>query len=187
MCREGVYLVVFLNRQVGIRLDPSFEEFVVERSAVLLRVAFLLVGDRGYAEDLLQTALLRTALKWRRARDHPEAYVRQVLVNLARDRWRRLKRRAAEQSMDAVASAPASYRDHADAVVDREVFLRALGELPGRQREVVVLRFFCDLSVADTAQAMRASEGTVKSYTSRALAQLRQLLGKDLINEENYV
>jgi RNA polymerase sigma-70 factor (sigma-E family) len=168
---------VFRKRSAGKQLDPGFEQFVQDRSVVLIRTAFLLVGDRGDAEDLVQTALLRTALHWRRARDHPEAYVRQVLVNLARDRWRRSKRRVAEQSMDALPSEPGAQPDHADGVADREAVRRALAALPGRQREVVVLRFFDDLSVADTAAAMSTSEGTVKSHTSRALTRLRELLG----------
>lgn len=167
---------MFLIRHAGKRLDPAFEAFVVERSGVLLRVAYLLVGDRGHAEDLLQTALLRTALKWHRARDHPEAYVRRVLVNLARDRFRRSTRRVAEHPVDALPPAPAAHRDHTDDVVDRDLIAHALAALPQRQREVVVLRFFEDLSVADTAAAMGTSEGTVKSYTSRALTQLRGLL-----------
>ena len=73
--------------------------------------------------------------------------------------------------------APADRRNLADTVVDRAVLMRALAELPPRQREVTILRFFADLSVADTAAAMRTSEGTVKSYTNRALTQLRESLG----------
>lgn len=157
-----------------MRLDPDFEDFVAARSVALLRTAFLLVGDRGEAEDLVQTALLRTALKWRRARDHPEAYARQVLVNLARDRWRRSRRRVAEQPLG---QADPVHDDHANAVVDQQTLQHALGQLPHRLREVVVLRFFDDLSVADTAAAMRTSQGTVKSQTSKALAQLRRTLG----------
>jgi RNA polymerase sigma-70 factor (sigma-E family) len=188
-----VVVSVFGNQSTAAQLDPSFEQFVLDRSPKLLRTAYLLIGDRGLAEDLLQTALLRTALRWRRAADHPEAYVRQVLLNLTRDHWRRAKRRVAEQSefdesVDRVHHGET--RDHATAVVDRDVVLRAVAALPQRQREVVVLRFFGDLSVTDTANAMRASEGTVKSYTSRALTQLRASLGDvqfDTIAEVNHV
>ena len=168
---------VLFNRQAGLQLDPGFEEFVLDRSTALLHTAFLLVGDRGHAEDLVQTALLRTALKWRNAREKPEAYTHQVLVNLVRDRWRRAKRRVAEQPVAALPMAPADRPNLADTVVDRAVLMKALAELPPRQREVAVLRFFADLSVADTAAAMRTSEGTVKSYTNRALTQLRESLG----------
>jgi RNA polymerase sigma-70 factor (sigma-E family) len=159
-----------------MQLDPAFEEFVASRSVALLRTAFLLVGDRGDAEDLLQTALLRTALRWRKARDHPEAYARQVLVNLARDRWRHSRRRVAEQALNPTLADPA-HRDHSNAVVNQLTIQEALAVLPQRLREVIVLRFLDDLSVADTALAMRTSQGTVKSQTSRALRQLRQVLG----------
>ncbi|HEX4722772.1 MAG TPA: sigma factor [Pseudonocardiaceae bacterium] len=86
---------------------------MLDRSAALLRTAFMLIGDRAEAEDLLQTALLRTALKWRGVQGKPDAYARQVLVNLARDRWRRLKRRPAEQSMDDLPPALTLHQDHA--------------------------------------------------------------------------
>lgn len=171
---------MLFNRQAGLRPDPGFEDFVRSRSTALLRTAFLLVGDRGHAEDLVQTALLRTALKWRKARENPEAYTHQVLVNLVRDRWRRSRRRVAEHPVAALPLAPADRRNLADTVVDRAVLMRALAELPPRQREVTILRFFADLSVADTAAAMRTSEGTVKSYTNRALTQLRESLGVPL-------
>jgi RNA polymerase sigma-70 factor (sigma-E family) len=190
----GVVVVsVFGNQSTAAQLDPGFEQFVLERSPKLLRTAYLLIGDRGLAEDLLQTALLRTALRWRRAADHPEAYVRQVLLNLTRDHWRRTKRRVAERSefddsVDRVRHGDTG--DHATAVVNRDAVARAVAALPQRQREVVVLRFFGDLSVADTANAMRTSEGTVKSYTSRALTQLRASLGDiqfDTIAEVDHV
>lgn len=155
-------------------LEPTFEQFVLDRSTALLRTAVLLVGDRGHAEDLLQTALLRAAQRWRWARDHPEAYVRRTLINLARDRWRRSTRRVAEHSL--VDTDLAAAGDLAGAVVDRDALRRALAALPRRQREVVVLRFFVDLSVAETAATLRTSEGTVKAHTSRAMARLRQEL-----------
>jgi DNA-directed RNA polymerase specialized sigma24 family protein len=79
-------------------LDPAFEDFVRARSPSLLRTAFLLTGDRGHAEDLLQTTLLRVAWRWRAASARPDAYARRVLVNLSRDRWRNLSRRVREGS-----------------------------------------------------------------------------------------
>lgn len=158
-------------------LSPDFERFVVDRSTALLRTAVLLVGDRGHAEDLLQTALLRLATRWRSVREHPEAYVRKVLVNLARDGWRRSGRRVREQELTDAAPIAVG-RDPADTVVDRDRLRRALAGLPRRQREVVVLRFFAELSVAETAAAVGTSEGTVKTQTSRAVARLRQELGE---------
>ena len=172
------------NRNGAKHLDAAFEEFVIERSASLLRTAFLLIGDRAEAEDLVQTALLRTALKWRGVGGQPDAYVRKVLVNLARDRWRRIKRRPVEHSMDDLPAALTFHRDHAATVVDHQLLAEGLATLPQRQREVLALRYLEDLSIADTAAAMGTSEGTVKSYTSRALRQLREFLD-DRANDDN--
>jgi RNA polymerase sigma-70 factor (sigma-E family) len=181
---------VFDNGDGGARLGADFEQFVLDRSTALLRTTVLLTGDRGHAEDLLQTALLRTARKWRLVREHPEAYVRRTIVNLARDRWRRSRRRVVEQPLESAPHPAAGGRDPADAVVDKAVIRQALSVLPRRQREVVVLRFFADLSVAETAETLRTSEGTVKAHTSRALGRLRQVLGEQeagAIAEENHV
>lgn len=159
-----------------MRVDPTFKIFVEGRSTALLRTAYLLTGDRGHAEDLLQTALLRTARHWHRARDAPEAYVRRVLVNLSRDRFRWLFRRPREAPMppdpDSLRAADAGYEQ----VAERRVVVRALAALPIRQRQVIVLRFFEDLSVEQTAELLDLTPGTVKSHTSRALARLRELL-----------
>jgi len=155
-------------------LSPDFERFVLDRSTVLLRTAVLLVGDRGHAEDLVQTALLRLARRWSSIREHPEAYARKVLVNLVRDHWRRT-RRYPERELDE--STPhATTRDPADTVLDRDTLRRALALLPRRQREVMVLRYFVDLSVAATAATLGVTEGTVKQQASRAVARLRQEL-----------
>jgi RNA polymerase sigma-70 factor (sigma-E family) len=158
-------------------LSSDFDRFVLDRSTALLRMSVLLVGDRGHAEDLLQTALMRLATRWRSVREYPEAYVRKVLVNLARDGWRQAGRRVREQALTDHTPIAAS-RDPADTVVDREALRRALADLPQRQREVVVLRFFADLSVAETAAEVGTSVGTVKTQTSRAVARLRQELGE---------
>jgi RNA polymerase sigma-70 factor (sigma-E family) len=153
-------------------LDSAFESFVQTSSASLLRTAFLLTGDRGHAEDLVQTTFLRVAWRWPAARAQPEAYARRVLVNLSRDRWRNLSRRVRE-SPD---PPELPYTDATDRVADRESLTEALRELPTRLREVVVLRFFADLPVAETARTLGLSEGAVKSYTNRALTRLRQVL-----------
>lgn len=182
---------MFIRRETDDRLGADFEQFVLDRSSALLRTAVLLVGDHGHAEDLVQTTLLRVALRWRSASAQPEAYARQVLVNLARDRWRLTRRRVAEQTLpESDASEPSGGRDPAEVVANRSAVRQALATLPRRQREVVVLRFFADLSVAQTAAALRTSEGTVKAHTSRALGQLRRVLGDqhaDQIREERHV
>jgi RNA polymerase sigma-70 factor (sigma-E family) len=159
-----------------VRVDSSFETFVEERSAALLRLAVLLTGDRGHAEDLLQTALLRTMRRWSRARDAPAAYARHVLINLSRDRIRGLMRRAPETPLPADPDAFRTSDPGLDRIGDRRVVAEAVARLPMRQRQVVVLRFFADLSVEETAETLGCSTGTVKSYTSRALSRLRDLL-----------
>lgn len=152
------------------RLGPDFDEFVTGRSPALLRTAVLLLGDRHDAEDLLQTALLRVARHWSRALDNPEAYTRRILVNLAYDRSRRRRRRP--ESLGQVPDRAVT-DEHPD---ERGELLRVLRSLPERQRATVVLRFWEDLSVAETAQLLGCSEGTVKSATSKALAHLRDAL-----------
>lgn len=130
----------------------------------------------------MQQALLRVAGRWSAARRAPEGYARQVLVNLCRDRHRR----EARQASSAEAVGPGNereVRDLADTVADRDEVIAALGQLSLEHREVLVLRFFADLSVAEVAAAIDGSEGTVKSRTSRALARMRELLGEPRRNE----
>jgi RNA polymerase sigma-70 factor (sigma-E family) len=162
-----------------VRDDPEFESFVRACSGSLLRTAVLLAGDYGHAEDLLQVALLRTARRWPTARAAPEAYVRQALVNLCRDRWRRLKARPPEVQMLPGSSVMATVAGPAEQVSRQQLLVQALGRLPAGQRQVIVLRYFEDLPVAETAELLRISPGTVKSYTARALASLREVLGDD--------
>jgi RNA polymerase sigma-70 factor (sigma-E family) len=161
---------------MGMRTGQEFDDFVRERSAALLRTAYVLVGDYGHAEDLLQTALLRTARRWTAARDAPEAYARQVLVNLCRDRVRWLRRRPMESMLADGAEPPGVADELAEQVGQRRCVIQALMGLPAGQRHVVVLRFIEDLSVAETAELLGISTGTVKSYTSRALSTLRVAL-----------
>lgn len=160
----------------------AFDEFVAASADRLVRTAYLLCGDRGHAEDLVQTALLRTARRWRTARGQPEAYARKVLVNLAKDRWRTLGRRPPE--------APLEGADRAgpvgaiDGLLDRDELLRATEQLSSGQRAVLVLRYFDDLSVEETAAALGCSTGTVKSQTSRALERLRVVLTPEKENAD---
>ena len=156
------------------RDKQEFEAFVAESSDRLLRTAYLLTGDAGHAEDVVQSALVRTARRWRSARRSPEAYARTVVANLAKDRWRSLGRRPAETALEHDVPLAAS-----DGLLDRDALMRAARELPHGQRAVLVLRFFDDLSVEDTAKALGITTGTVKSQTSRALASLRAALTSD--------
>ena len=155
--------------------EVSFEDFVHARAGALLRTALLLAGqNRADAEDLLQLALERAYRHWPRVcrSGEPERYIRGILANASADRWRRLARRP-EGSMPASFSGPA-VADHAAAVADRDYLLRALAGLPPRQRAVLVLRYFDDLSEAETAQMLGCSLGTVKSQAAQAMAKLRE-------------
>jgi RNA polymerase sigma-70 factor (sigma-E family) len=162
--------------------DVAFEEFAVQRAGPHLRTAVFLTGDRQAAEDLLQTALVRPARA--ASEQNPDAYLRQVLVNLVRDNWRAGRRRAPELSLEAATddTGGAAFQDRFSvpsseaALDDRDELLAALRQLPARQRTAVVLRFWEDLSVAETAVLMGCTEGTVKSATSRGLDRLRIVL-----------
>jgi RNA polymerase sigma-70 factor (sigma-E family) len=165
-----------------VELDASFDAFVTIWSARLLRSAYLLTGDRDDSEDLLQITLVRTARRWDVARSSPHAYAHRVLINLLHDRRRNLSRRVNEQRLGEFDDRLRPLADGAQARVDRMAIISAIRSLPARQREVVILRFFADLSVSDTAAAIGASEGTVKTHTSRALTALREALA-DMANE----
>ncbi len=157
------------------RLGTDFDEFVTARSGALLRTAVLLLGDRDEAEDLLQTAFLRVARHWSRALDNPDAYTRRVLVNLAHDHARR-RRRHPESPAPELERLSTAQPAAESTIETRGELLSALRALPERQRATVVLRFWEDLSVAETASLLGCSEGTVKSTTSKALARLRHVL-----------
>ena len=152
-----------------MRDDDDFTQFVLECYAALLRRAFLLVGDHGRAEDLVQTSLTSVYQRWRRV-SNPAAYVRVVMTRTAIG-WRG-RRWTAELPTDPMPDTTPSTED-ADDVAVAETVRRALMALPANQRAVVVLRYFEDCSEADTARVLGCSVGTVKSRTSRALAALR--------------
>ena len=148
--------------------EAGFADFVGQWSPALLWVAFLLTGDRGLAEDLLQTALLKTSRRWSRIADQQAAfpYVRRVLVTTYAG-WRR-RRRVGEVLTDRLPEQPT-----ADDVTAPGRAVAALESLPPRMRAVIVLRYHEDLSEADTAAALGCSIGSVKSQASRGLARLR--------------
>ena len=143
----------------------DFEEFVVARRPALLRTAYLLTGNHHDADDLVQTALIKVVPRWERIEDRPEPYVRQVLARESVNRWR--ARRWREVATDAVPEPI-----HQDST-DRIALLEDLRRLSPRQRAVLVLRYFDDLTEADTAAALGISVGTVKSHVRDALARLR--------------
>lgn len=156
----------------------DFEAFARATTPRLLRTAYLLVGDSGHAEDLVQTTLERTARRWRSAQAAPVAYARAVLVNLVKDRARHRARRVGEAPLEGMPPTAGSVASPEDGVVLRSALVEATRALPERQRAVLVLRFFEDLSVAEVARVLGCAEGTVKSQTHAALARLRELLGE---------
>ena len=135
----------------------------------MLRTAFLLTRDMGHAEDLLQTALARAWRAWRRVHGDPEPYVRRIMVNTYATWWRRKWRgeQPTDVLPDVVGASPEA------AVDERDWLWQALGRLPRRQRAVLVLRFYEDLTEAQVAVVLGVSVGTVKSQASKALARLR--------------
>ncbi|HEU4425580.1 MAG TPA: SigE family RNA polymerase sigma factor [Pilimelia sp.] len=161
-------------------MEDEFREFVAARSAALLRTAFLLAGDWATAEDLLQTALTKTYLAWRRLGEIEavEPYARRVLVNTATSWWRR--RWHGERPTEVLPERAAP--DRLDEQLERDVLWQHVKALPARQRAVLVLRFYEDLSEAQTAALLSISVGTVKSQTSRALGTLRQRLAAEGID-----
>ena len=150
----------------------EFAQFVDTRQRALLRSASLLTGDWALAEDLVQTALARTWLRWERItrRDDPEIYVRRVIVttwvNWSRRKWR------GEHPATEMPDSPAP-GDLATEAVTRVAVRSALGSLSARQRAVLVLRVFDDLTEEQTAQVLGCAVGTVKSTMSQAMARLR--------------
>jgi RNA polymerase sigma-70 factor (sigma-E family) len=156
--------------------DEEFSAFATSRWPGLVRLAFGLTGDRWLAEDIAQMTLARAYVAWRRVSraDDPDAYVRRILVNASNRRFRR--RRFAEQPGDLPETA---VDGPADLVGERAALLAALRQLPARQRSVVVLRYWQDLTDAQIAATLGCSPGTVRSQLSRALAKLRVALAED--------
>ncbi|HEX5597292.1 MAG TPA: SigE family RNA polymerase sigma factor [Micromonosporaceae bacterium] len=153
-------------------IRSDFHQFVVQRSPTLSRAAFLLTGDHQLAEDLLQAALARTYRHWRRIRgDQPEAYVRRVMYHQHISWWRR--RRLTEQL---TATPPERVSDDPSiATALRVTVAAALQQLTPRQRAVIVLRYFDDLTETQVAELLGCSLGTVKRHAHDALRRLRAI------------
>lgn len=146
----------------------DFGEFVAKASPSLLRTAWLLCGDPSTAEELVQEALARVYPKWSRIVDgQPLAYTRRVLVNLNNDRWRQ-RLREVPRAEPVERAGPED-----QSVEDRALLMSLLATLPPREREVVVLRHYDDLSETTVAELLGISVGTVKSTAHRALTTLR--------------
>ncbi len=154
--------------------ELTFEQFVAVRGDRLHRSAWLLTGDPHTAEDLVQTVLAKVWPKWRRiARDNPEAYIRRALINTHIGWWqRRWRGETPTRELPETAMPGDVFAD-----IDLgQSLMTALRQLPPRQRAVVVLRYFEDLSVEETAGILDCHPGTVKSQSAKALQSLRQVL-----------
>ena len=154
--------------------QADFDRFVADNSNALVRTAYLIVGDLQDAEDLVQETLLKVASKWPRVRrmESPLGYGRRILVNMALRGSSKRSRHRAELN----ATAPSETASDAALLDIHDELFDALSALPPRQRAALVLRYFLDLSEAETAAALGCSVGTVKSSTSRGLTQLKETL-----------
>ncbi|MEV6266656.1 SigE family RNA polymerase sigma factor [Kribbella sp. NPDC051936] len=159
-------------------MADAFAEFATSRHGALFRYAYLLTGDRGLAEDLVQEALVKTYVGWHRLRDpsNAEAYTRRAITTTAIGWWRRKSWRAERPNDDVPDRATAG-----DDATARIWLWRELQNLPPRQRAALVLRYYEDLSEPQTAEILGCSVGTVKSQVSDALKKLRTRLGSDVV------
>jgi len=153
----------------GMSGEESYHAFVSARYAALRRTAYVLTGNHHDAEDLVQTALMKAAGVWGRISERPEPYVRKVMYHENISRWRR--RRVTEEPLEGHDSAV----EHTDSAEDRLLLAGALARLTPKQRTVLVLRYYEDLTEQQAASAMGVRLGTVKSQTRHALMRLRQL------------
>ncbi len=162
------------------REEQEFAEYFAARRDAVRRTAYALCGDWHRADDLAQTAFVALHRRWRKIRDRGalDAYVRKTLVRAMIDETRRPWRR--ERYVEEMPEVASSDSEVGDAVATRSALLGGLRRVPPRQRAVLVLRFLEGLDVAAVAEAMKCSEGTVKSQTARGLATLRDVLGDDL-------
>jgi RNA polymerase sigma-70 factor (sigma-E family) len=176
-------IVTMCGERPGDVTEREFESYVAAQWRPLLRAAWLLTGDWAASEDLVQSALTQVWAQWPRVRAAAErdAYVRRMLMNQFLGQRRR--RSSTELPSDVV---PESPTPDATAEANRRLMLtRALDELPARQRAAVVLRYFDDLTLEQTAAALGCTVGTAKSQTSRALAKLRSSAHLDTPLEEH--
>jgi RNA polymerase sigma-70 factor (sigma-E family) len=159
--------------------DEEFREFIRNRASQLHQSAYLLCGDWHLAHDLVQETLVKAYQHWPRVRqaDSPDAYVRRILINEARGRWRR-REREMPVSRFTEAHEPAA-PDAADEITRRAGLLQALLALPLRQRATIILRYLEGMSERETAAVLGCSEGTVKSQSARALGTLRSFADRE--------
>lgn len=155
----------------GESSPADFEAFVYAHQETLLRFAYALTGDTFVAQDLVQTALVRLLVHWRKVADQePLRYARRVIVNANHDLWRRSSRAISRQPL--MHGLP--HVDRTTALADRDAIILALGELTAREREVIVMRFVLDLDDAQISLELGVRSGTIRSTAHRALGKLRR-------------
>ncbi|GGK77383.1 RNA polymerase sigma-E factor [Sphaerisporangium melleum] len=159
-------------------MQGGFDDYVSARYGRLRHAAYLLTGDRASAEDLVQTALAKAWVAWRRIEGDPDPYVRRIIVNTHASWWRR-KWRHQEVPADDLPERPGT-ADHADEVGSRHALLAAMKDLTRQQRAVIVLHYFEDLTLVQCADVLGCTVGTVKAQLSRALKRLRVQSGTHL-------
>ena len=157
--------------------EARFAQWASARARPMQRLAYFLCGDWQLSEDLVQEAFVSCARHWRRLErvENPDAYVRKALINQCRSHWRRGSTRHDRLGV----SADVAVVDHSQRHADRDELLLALRNLPARQRAAVVLRYYEELSEAETADVLGCSVGTVKSQTHKALASMRAMITKE--------
>jgi RNA polymerase sigma-70 factor (sigma-E family) len=160
--------------EAAAAVGALFEEHHLE----LVRMAVVMLGDVGLAEDVVQDAFEKLQVRWHRLRDPGSAlaYARATVLNGCRTAVRRSIRARRHAARDAVTLTPGADTDTAQAIADGSELMAALRRLPRRQREVVVLRFYLDLEVAEAAEVLKINPSTVRATTTRALARLAQTI-----------
>lgn len=158
-------------------MPPTIEEFVALRGEALVRFALMLAGSRHAAEDLVQSVLAKAIPRWSRVAgmERPEAYVKKMLINEHLS-WRRRLWHGEVPTASPGAAAPPAVGDGADEHADREAAWALLGRLPARQRAVLGLRYYEDLTDAEIADILGCRASTVRSQAARGLAALRAVL-----------
>ena len=167
---------------MGRHRDEEFDAFMVASWPSLYRTAVLMTGDPHLAEDMLQSAMGKVYASWRRVSrvDHPRSYARAILANEVSTWWRK---RSSHERLVETWPEPVSSDDVGERVGEADLMWRALRALPARQRTVVVLRYYEDLTGAEIASVLGISEGAVKSHTHRALRSLETALRAEAGNE----
>lgn len=162
----------------GAGVDTRLGEYVAGQWPALLRYATALCGNAAEAEELVQSAIVRVALRWSlvRDKDNPDAYVRRAIANGHTNVWRGIRRR---EVITADLPEPLAAGDGGPDAADVLTVRRVLATLPPRQRAVLVLRYLEDRSERETAELLGCSVGTVKSQTAKGLAKLRAVIGED--------